>query len=992
MKLEDLVVLLPCHSLEDLALERPPEEADELFSAWSGMFHPWLLAAAGKLPGWFSADAPPPQLSGRLVVVPPCCEARLPGDWLARAETEGAVVVRQCTSRRSIMARVFEELGQPAMMPEELVADFHALGLCHLLVELMTRQLRYMSNLDEVSFQRHAVSAAQALLAGDQEKCRIDLQNAFDLLSEAREYFYPVEARLLDLTLVAPSTLGDPLARLLRSGHPVNLLISGEVLEQLAQTEPETLAALREALQAGRAAIAGGEYSEGCLTLLPAGAIVRQLRQGVAIYQKHLGQRPSVFGRRQFGLSPLLPQLLVKTGFSRLLHFALDQGRFPTGNQSKIRLRGADGTEIDSLGRIPLDAGRSSSFLLLPEKLGDSMDLDHAATAVLAHWPGLASPWYDDLQRVTRRTSALGRFETLNEYFTQTEHTGQTMQHQAHQYRSPYLRRAVADGWTDPLSRWVRYYRHWATVELLRAATAMLACAGGKASADWQQQIERLAECLGPDGTVRQEGGESPQPGSADPSAPAGTRQASGGGDVPAECNLGENLLGQVAARLSEVLAASGPSSGSGYLLLNPWSFAQTLVADVPGLDRLPNQGGPVKAAGQLAESKQVAVEVPGGGFAWLGPGGVEGPAAHKPGGLWSRVKNLALASRSKKTPPAIAEENLLRNEYFEVMINPTTGSIHAVRDYVTHRSRIAQQVAFRYPGQATGTGGFAEDDPEKDYTIMAADEVAITRNGPVVGQIVSRGRLVRRDGELAARFVQQTTVRRASRVIELEIEIHPVLLPEPRPWRSYYAARFAWDDATAEVYRSLGLTAQRHEGLQMESPCYVDIRTEHQRQTILTEGLPVHRYYAVRKLDTLLIVHGERARRFRLGIGLDLPHPAAAALAFLAPQPLVIPCDAPPRMPLGWLFHLGARSVIALSWEPTVHHGHTTGFRVELQETEGRQCSVVLRACRRLATACKTDFLGENRTELAVQDDAVRLAMGAFEHLRMEVEFARMA
>ena len=39
------------------------------------------------------------------------------------------------------------------------------------------------------------------------------LQSAFDLLHQAREYFYPVQTHLLDLTLVAPSTLGRVAAR-----------------------------------------------------------------------------------------------------------------------------------------------------------------------------------------------------------------------------------------------------------------------------------------------------------------------------------------------------------------------------------------------------------------------------------------------------------------------------------------------------------------------------------------------------------------------------------------------------------------------------------------------------------------------------------------------------------------------------------------------------------------------------------------------------------
>ena len=59
-----------------------------------------------------------------------------------------------------------------------------------------------------------------------------------------------------------------------------------------------------------------------------------------------------------------------------------------------------------------------------------------------------------------------------------------------------------------------------------------------------------------------------------------------------------------------------------------------------------------------------------------------------------------------------------------------------------------------------------------------------------------------------------------------------------------------------------------------------------------------------MRRLDSLLIVRGETARQFRLGIGIDLAQPMAAALDFVAPSPMV-PVAARPRNDSAWLFHL---------------------------------------------------------------------------------------
>ena len=92
------------------------------------------------------------------------------------------------------------------------------------------------------------MAAADAALQGDAAAAREHLQSAFDRLHDAREYFYPVETRLLDLTLVAPARWGDALRAELAGGLPRNLLwLAARCIEELARREPETL----EVAQAG---------------------------------------------------------------------------------------------------------------------------------------------------------------------------------------------------------------------------------------------------------------------------------------------------------------------------------------------------------------------------------------------------------------------------------------------------------------------------------------------------------------------------------------------------------------------------------------------------------------------------------------------------------------------------------------------------------------------------------------------------------------------
>src|SRR6185369_11444716 len=93
----------------------------------------------------------------------------------------------------------------------DLAADFLALGYCYLQIELLTRQMRYASNLDETYFKGTAVTAAVAAVEGNIELAREKLSACFNVLAEERDHYYPVDAFVLDLNLTASTTLGKSL-------------------------------------------------------------------------------------------------------------------------------------------------------------------------------------------------------------------------------------------------------------------------------------------------------------------------------------------------------------------------------------------------------------------------------------------------------------------------------------------------------------------------------------------------------------------------------------------------------------------------------------------------------------------------------------------------------------------------------------------------------------------------------------------------------------
>lgn len=953
MPLEDLVILLPCYSLEDLPLDWTSDDAQSLLSAWTALYHPALLAAADRLPRWFRADDPPADPAGNLVAIPQCCETRLPDSWPQRANQAGACVLQHISRRedvvRDALAYVTPDLSR---LDPDLADDFLALGFCHLQVELLTRQLRYMSNLDTDRFQREAVGAARKAVEGDTQAARDQLRSAFELLTDAREYYYPVEANLLDLTLVAPSTAGSALRGELASQTPVNLMLSGETLGAIAQREPATLDAIRDGLTQGKLAILGGEYQEREIPLMPLDRILRQFHRGLALYQHHLGTRPAVFARRRFGLTPALPGILRGLGFNAAVHFTLDDGQFPVGNQSKIRWEGRDGQVVEALARLPIDAARSEQFFKLPEKLGNTMDMDHAATVVFAHWPGHASPWYHDLKRMAAYSPVLGRFIGMDSYFQNMQMVGSVKRYSADEYRSPYLRQQVAAGQSDPISRWVRYDRTRLAMESSQTLATLTALISRRPNdcPDSQRPLDELEDLVA---AQSPEASELPQP--------------------------VEERLQQTARDATRVLAGQQPADEgqAGYLLWNPWSFPRRVYLDVSAFRRPAAVDGPIWRCAETGGQIEAVVDVPAMGFAWVGPQTDSPPAQ----------KATLFRRKSKHTEPPLAEPYVLRNEFFEATIEPTTGAIRSICLHNTRGNRLSQQLAMRIPAPSQPRNVWGEEDTEQDYSVMAADKLSVDA-GPLVGRIQSRGRLLDRTAQLLARFTQTLTVRRGSRILELEIELDIDRQPDADPWNSYYALRFAWGNAVTNLCRGVHGASHSSEALLCETPQFIDLRSGKGSTTILTGGLPYHRRFGPRKLDSLLIVRGENARRFRLGIGVDLDYPAAAALDFMAPV-VAAPAARAPRTPAGWLFHIDARNVVASDWQPLLSDRSVVGYRVNLLETEGRTAQVGVRSLRAVASANRADFDGGHPTVLPVQDDRVTIGIDPYQCVCLEARFA---
>src|SRR5258705_9345878 len=298
-------------------------------------------------------------------------------------------------------------------------ANFLALGYAHMQVELITRALRYTSVLDTDQFTSAVVTAAGAAVVGNHETEREELGRAFDLLSDARNHVYSVDFYVVDVALLADSTLGESLRAKLATGSPMNLLATGQQIEQIAREHPETLAELKRALEAGTASIVGGTYRTGAAASQSPETLLAELIEGQRTARQHLDRDYEVYGQFETEFSPLLPTALKNLGFRGALHAGFDGGPLPKADQRKTNW-GADPAKIEALATLPLDATRPETWLKLAERIGDTISHDHVATILLAAWPGAECEYFDDLRRVARFGPVLGKLVTLDEYFRET--------------------------------------------------------------------------------------------------------------------------------------------------------------------------------------------------------------------------------------------------------------------------------------------------------------------------------------------------------------------------------------------------------------------------------------------------------------------------------------------------------------------------------------------------------------------------------------------
>ena len=979
MRYRDAVILIPSHSLEDFPTELDERQATGLLNGFATAWHPAILEATQAIPRWSRADEPPEDVAEQLIVVPEASQDMLPHGWPDLARDRGAHVIQGIADRGPMIEAILDGLDAPPEVAPELVADFCALGFCYLQMELLTRQMHHFSSLDEVQLQREAVLAAEAAIAQDAEAARNHLKACFESLLECRERFYPVDCYLLDLCLLVPRLADEHLESLLDSDAACNVLLLGNDLAEIADNNPELIAKMRQKWDAGTINLVGGERHELPVPLVPLESVLWDFEQGMQLFESLLGRRPKTWARRRYGFATQLPQILAKWGYHSALHVALDDGIYPDAEQSKVQWEGCDGTVIHAMTRIPLAADSALSYLRFCLRMSESMEEDQIAAITFARWPEVESPWLGDLRIIDRYAPVLGRFVSFDDFIDQTETPGRLSNYQEREYLSPFLVQAVAREERDPVSRFVRHYRRRFQFDACAWLRSAAEAVQGQPIRSTGDMLE-LIETHGPD---------------------------QGEEDASVEERL-RAFQDQAVSDFSRMMLQQSTDQ-VGRLVLNPLSFKRRVVVEVAGDEGVPVPTGDVKVVQQLGDKHLALVEVPPCGFTWFPVQGAASPSG-------------------APNAPATVQDHMLRNEFFEVHINDQTGGIQQIKEYGRKPNRLSQQLAFRFPAERVVTPARDDAPAQKSfYSQMRCESIRVNCDGPGMGEICTQGTVVdQAHGTRLAGFQQTVRVWRGRPLLELRIELDIESDPEGSPWATYFASRFAWNDSTAALTRSVLEGAHGVGGERFESPHFLELASDEQRTTIFGRGLPFYRKTGARMVDAILVTGQERCRTFDFVIGIDRQFPMQSAIEALTPTISVPTQQRKPQEPhSGWLFQVRESNVLLTrilpccadtlqqaasatdSAVPAEAEGPVEGpaegpvegpvegepayaLRVRLLETEGRNRRVHLSCFRIPVLARQRDLQGRIVSDLEIEDGQVVLEMTAFEIADVELCFHR--
>ena len=971
---QEISILIPGYSIEDLPSDLNERNAASLLNAFAVAWHPWLLHRSARIPEFRQAESTELPTGQHLILVPECSEDWLGHDWQEKLSDTLSVVFHGCGDRDEWTKAIDDEFGVAAeAIPESLLADFFALGTTHLQVLLLSRRMHHFVDPDGHLLESEAFAAAEAAITGDEAKAQDHLRRCFECLLDCREQFYPVDCFLVDMCLPSDQTMAADLQSLISESPSLSLVCSGHELRSFCAIEPDFAATLKSALESERLSLLTGHQNELRISLGGLSAAYSDIRTAQNWLRQHVTDKNLHWARRRFGMTSSLPSLLSLFNFVGALHVVLDDGLYPDREFGQLSWQAPDGSTIHSVSRIPLAIDGASSFLRFADRFTESMQEDTTAVMLLARLPVVQSPWLTDLQIAASYAPVLGRFVTMTDFIDQTGSQASATKFDEGEYLSPYLIQSSVLKTEAPITSPAELHQQRSQLE----TAAFVHALGGILKPKNAAAVSTEAA----EAELGEEEARRIDLTSSEPDTPAQQKD-----------RLGRisNTIGRQQTEAAHQLARMIPTTAStaqGTLLINPLPWTRRCSIPWPQDNQPPAKNSCVTALWRQNQQQFLDLELPAGGFAWI----------HE-----TTESQRAIAPASAKGKP-LAEDLIMRNEYFEVTLSDTTGGISAVNFHNQRSNRVSQQVAFRYDNPKTVT--IDDDEMTLAYAAVRLVSSRVLTAGPFHGAIETTCENVDVETQqVMARFRQTITVERTSPRIHIQIEFDDLpTLPAGNPWMTYYACRFAWDNSGASITRSMLGQASGFRMERFEAPDYVEVADSDQRLLIVPHGRPYHRRSGPRMLDSLLLVEGESERHFDFTLDFDQPYPMRTATEVLQP---LLPVTTASSIPAGpgsaWILGLSAKNVIVARtrWEPagvqssapddTDQTATSSPSRLVLllQETEGQSIACLVRTARPPVSAKLRHPDGTAILELPISEKGISVAFHRFQINEVELTF----
>lgn len=962
-KVNELVFLLPGYELEGYPRELDSDSAARMLSGWVGLWHPGLLCGVGRIPRWHQASRLPTELSNVLFVLPPSSASNLEAGAGDKIRDAGGLIIEPVADWREFQDQILASV--PGIPNDGLILDlleqFAALGYGYLQVQLMTRQLRYTSNLDVAMFEEQVLRAGEAAVAGDRKTAHDLLQACFDTLGQERDHYYSNDAHLIDLTLIAESTVGKSLQLQLEDVHATNILASAALLRRIKQRSEANWDRLCQRLNEGSLCLVGGLESEYPMPLAPRESNVRAFYRAPAAYSELAVESPKVFSRLSYGMQPDLPALLTRFNYSGAVLIAFTGGRYPTGSQPKISWEAHDGSRLPAIATQVFDASDPNSFLSLGWAVGEALDRQHVPTIVFAHWPDGKCDFYRLLKILTTKTLALGKWGLLNDYFANTDVAYHHQRLDSEAFFYDWLAESTSPG--DLIL----------TTKLVHKLQARARCLQNLANLLWQLQNRRNFAPW-----KQSDSHEMTPPDSVAP--PTSEWDMALDQFLSRLDSMLESLenpveryreLQTTARQMAEsymrqlhTLLIRGQGTGPGRLLMNPRS-SPARASSRSSMDQyLDSRGEWHFATGLAGENRITRVDIPSMGF-------VASPLQEQSS---SPIEKNVLADAA----------GMLKNEFIEAQVDLRRGHLRSLHVPAVRGNRLSVQIAYR-----SRTGAKVQ------HSEMVAKQVTMLTCSNMVGIIRSKG-ILQLDGKSMGSFEIDYEIQRGSRWIAMQITLSDLEYPgqgaagrNRNPWQSAYVMRWAWPTEAAILRTFPEGRRSAWTGQKAIAADLIEIDEANYMTYILTGGLAFHCREDMRFAETILAAGGQSNVRHRIGIAVDLPYPVPTAHQFMD-KPYEIEVENVTTSCNGWLVNVDSKNVIVDCDCPLLDtSGKTVGLRTLVSEMAGKSTTVRIRWFRDVGQANRVNFLGGRMTRLVTSGDEVTIALRANEQAVVDLLWA---